>query len=289
MKADEVLARVERYFNVILLGEKSAGFGKVLSSETGTNILELMSGSSSKVGLSATEVSESLGIGRTTVLYHLDRMKESGMVEVNRHLASEQNWNAFWEECKKGTTDYSREEFNRLHDAKLRGEKLFVTTKKGVLFMPSSDKSSGHAMIAEAFAPLVSPGAERSYKRALSGSATLGVLGIMLLAFSFVSHPSPLDLFVTPQPAMRGGEMFMAAPPMSAEMAPETPMDAKAIAPEEEAEVVVEREAAEEVMVIDKSRPSTLPLALSYLGVLLLGCGIGIFVYARFVRRSTNA
>jgi len=289
MKASEVLPQIERHFNILPLGEKSAGLGKVLSSETGSRVLELLSGSNLRVGLSATEISKSLGVGRTTVLYHLERIKESGLVEVNRHLADEKVWKTFWEDYRKGGTDYTKEEFNRLHEARLKGEKLFVPTRKGVLFLPSSDESSVHAMIADALSYLATPAAEKGYRKALRGSAAMGVLGLMLLAFSFSFHPGPLDLLASPQPVMQGGEPFLAehATPES-EMEPAVAPLAARGAPEEE-EVPDEGPLPPPAEIEQEGQGSgKLPLALSYIGIFLLGGGMGTFAYAHFIRGPPN-
>ena len=133
MRDDNMLTQIEEHFHVLPLGEKSLGFGKILSTETSVKILEALYSCDTGVGLSASQISENLGVGRTTVIYHLGRMQESELIEINPILKDDRSWNQFWELYRQRNTALSQDQFKSVHTARMNGVKLYVPTKKGFL------------------------------------------------------------------------------------------------------------------------------------------------------------
>jgi hypothetical protein len=185
MLEDEMFSRIEDYFHILPLGEKSLDFGKILSTDTSLKIIESVYNSDSKVGLSASEISNMLGVGRTTVIYHLGRMHESGLVKINPNLENEEKWKKFWKEYRERSTNLSREQFERLHTARMSGVKLFVPTKKGFLILPSSDVRESRSMVKEALSSITLPAIEGDYKKMRKSTSVLGALGLIFIALSF--------------------------------------------------------------------------------------------------------
>lgn len=191
MKEDDVLSRIEEHFHVLHLGESSLDLGKILSSDTSIKVLEAVYESDGNVGISAGELSEALGVGRTTVIYHLGRMQESGLVKINPLLVHEQKWKKFYDLYRKKGLDASKEQFNRLHDARMNGIKLYIPTKKGFLVMPSTDAKTGESLAKEAVASIASPPTERVYGNAAKTASVFGILGLLFLAFSTIGPGLP--------------------------------------------------------------------------------------------------
>lgn len=108
MHEDDMLTQIEEHFHVLPLGEKSRGFGKILSTETGVKILEALYNGDTGVGLSASQISEGLGVGRTTVIYHLGRMQESGLIHINPILQDDKSWNRFWDQYRQRNTGFPK-------------------------------------------------------------------------------------------------------------------------------------------------------------------------------------
>jgi len=186
MPSDDVLSRIEEHLHVLPLGEKSLDFGKILSTDTSVRILEAAYQSDSKVGVSAAEISGLLGLGRTTVLYHLGRMQESGLLQVNPVLQSEDSWQKFWNLYRSRDANVEAKQFNKLHHARMNGIKLFVPTKRGFLVLPSTDLKESRSMMGEVLATITNLALERDYGRMRKTTALLGSIGVMLILFSFL-------------------------------------------------------------------------------------------------------
>jgi DNA-binding transcriptional ArsR family regulator len=186
MQSDDTLLQIEEHFHVLPLGEKSQDLGKILSTETSVKILENVYTSGGDVGISASKISELMGVGRTTVLYHLGRMLESGLLQINPILANEDSWNKFWDLYRSGNTKMSVEEFNQVHTARMNGVKLYMPTKKGFLVLPSIELIEGKSMVNEVLTSLTSLAVDRDYRRLKKTSSLLGTLGALLIALSFV-------------------------------------------------------------------------------------------------------
>jgi DNA-binding transcriptional ArsR family regulator len=186
MQADDMLSQIEEHFHVLSLGEKSLDFGKILSTDTSVKILEAVYNSDHAVGASAPEISEVLGVGRTTVIYHLGRMLESGLVKINPVLKTEEDWKRFWNHYRNRDTDVTREQFNQVHDARMNGVKLFVPTKKGFLVLPSTDVKESRSMVKEVLASITTLAVEGDYKKLKKTTSLLGTVGALLIAISFL-------------------------------------------------------------------------------------------------------
>jgi DNA-binding transcriptional ArsR family regulator len=185
MQADDMLSQIEEHFHVVPLGEKSLDFGKILSTETSVKVLESVYNGDSSVGISATEISEALGVGRTTVIYHLGRMQESGLVTINPVLQSENSWTRFWDLYRRRNADVSKEQFNQIHAARMNGVKLYVPTKKGFLVLPSTDVKESKTMVKEVLTTITSLAIEGDYRKMRKATSILGTLGVLFIALSF--------------------------------------------------------------------------------------------------------
>jgi len=183
---EDFLNSLERHFTIALLDKKAQDVGKVLASEKSLQILEALSENHDTAGMTASELSERLGIARTTVIYHLGRLQEHGLVELNPLLTQ---WDDFWEDYRKGRSGISKEEFNRIHGAKMKGEKLYMPTRRGVLFLPTGDPQAGEAMVREAIIAVTTPQAA-AYRDTIKRASAVGILGIFLLAVSFLYTPA---------------------------------------------------------------------------------------------------
>ena len=333
-----MLSQIEEHFHVLPLSEKSIGFGKILSTDTSLKILEAVYKSDKRVGISSSEVSEMLGIGRTTVLYHLARMQDSGLLETNPILKNDDSWNNFWKLYKNRGADLSAEQFNRIHDARMNGVKLFVPTKKGFLFLPSTDIDESKSIVQEMLTSINRLAIEGSYKRVKKASSLAGTVGLLLITLSFLfqapvflNNPSlsigSLDRAVAPMENSAVSESFepTPAPPASASKAgaESEGVSEMAVAPsasadslnsvetenfekgldttdsddsvggvvgqfESEKSLESESEFREDDVIalsVETQRvnePSLVPIAVLYLGILLLGSSVGIYVFARF-------
>jgi DNA-binding transcriptional ArsR family regulator len=324
MQVDDMLSRIEDYFHVLHLGDKSLDLGKILSTDTSIKILEAVYNSDEKVGLSTSEISEALGVGRTTVIYHLGRMQESGLVRINPVLEHDANWEEFWDLYRKGRVDVSREQFNRLHDARMNGVKLFVSTKKGFLVLPSTDVKAGQSIVREALASITAPARERDYRRMVKTTSVLGTLGLLLLTLSFLFQGLPFLQYGTAarapaalvgEAAMLEEELAMETPPPGTAAPAEAPGKPRLagaptreateeVAPEEETYVPVEegeeraanitsRESVSEPIgrptvqqeAGTMDRISWISKVFSYAGTLLLGSVLGFLLYSYIRKR----
>jgi DNA-binding transcriptional ArsR family regulator len=207
MQEDDTLSRMEERFHILHLGEKSLGLGKILSSDTSIKILETVYKSDSNVGVSASEISKELGVGRTTVLYHLGRMQKRGLVKVNPVLEHDEKWKKFWDLYRKKGLEVSKEQFNRLHDARMNGIKLYIPTKKGFLVMPSTDAKEGRTMAKEALASITAPAVEGGYRKMAKTASVFGILGLLFIAASMLLPGNPF--FQTFGGQMEKTPMFM--------------------------------------------------------------------------------
>ncbi len=185
MQAEDMLSQIEEHFHVVPLGEKSLDFGKILSTETSVKVLESVYNGDSSVGISATEISEALGVGRTTVIYHLGRMQESGLVTINPVLQSEDSWTRFWDLYRRRNADVSKKQFNQIHAARMNGVKLYVPTKKGFLVLPSTDVKESKTMVKEVLTTITSLAIEGDYRKVRKATSILGTLGVLFIALSF--------------------------------------------------------------------------------------------------------
>ncbi|MEM2122663.1 MAG: winged helix-turn-helix domain-containing protein [Candidatus Bathyarchaeia archaeon] len=127
---------LEERFQVLYLDERSANLGEVISSKTGIKVVETLYRCAGRVGLSASELSERVGAPRTTILHHLYKLTEAGLVEVHPLLRRDIDWKRFWSEAAR--LDLSRAEADRLRRARISGEKLFLPVKEGVILIPES-------------------------------------------------------------------------------------------------------------------------------------------------------
>jgi DNA-binding transcriptional ArsR family regulator len=186
MERDNMLSQIEEHFHVLPLGEKSLDFGKILSTDTSVKILESVYNGDDKVGISASEISESLEVGRTTVIYHLGRMHESGLISINPMLKSDESWKKFWTLYKNRNAEVTKEQFNKIHNARMNGIKLFVPTKKGFLFLPATDVRESRSMVSEVLTSIATLAVENDYKRLKKTSSLLGTVGAVLIALSFL-------------------------------------------------------------------------------------------------------
>jgi len=260
MDEEELVARVEEHLHILPLGERSRELGKVLSNETGRRVLEAIYSSDSAVGLSAQEISRRLGVSRTAVLYHLTRMMECGLVRINPVLETEVSWKGFWERYRRGRGGVSRDQFNRLHEARMKGVKLFVPRAKGFLLIPGLDDEAGRAFLANLLSTMASLREAALVKGARRATSILGALGVVLLLLSFaLQWPGP---WLT---ARTGGEMLKAraAAELAAQPAPAVESQLGAI-----------------------RWPSYAPVFLGYAGLLLLGAALGLHLYHRLAGRK---
>ncbi|RMF91254.1 MAG: ArsR family transcriptional regulator [Methanobacteriota archaeon] len=280
MEADDMLSRLEEHFHVLPLGEKSHGLGKVLSTETGVRVLEAVYRSDPDVGVSAAEISKRLGVGRTTVLYHLGRMLESGLVEINPVLKSEEGWRRFWNLYRSGGAHLTKEQFNHLHEAHMNGIKLFVPRKKGFLVLPSTDAGESRSMMLDLLSSITAPVRETDYGRLKKTSSLLGTVGVLLIALSF--------LFQTPLFSSMAGT----APATGRVAVEEAAMYAAPAAPSSDA---AGSSSVEKSMVAGERAPAPSPLeergvaaspvllwisrASLYLGILFSGSAFGFLVF----------
>lgn len=196
---ESFLKNIERYFNIVFLGSGSLGLGKVLASQTSINILEALAKNENGIGMTAQELSEKLDMARTTALYHLSRLQESGLIELNPALSGEAQWNNFWESYKHGRSDISQADFNRIHGAKMKGEKLFLPTNRSVLLLPTANIETGEHLVRKAFLSVSVPPIQNSYNQSIRGASVAGILGLMLLAVTFFYSPfmQPVDFSMT--------------------------------------------------------------------------------------------
>lgn len=206
---EDFLKKVESHFTIHFMGDGTGGLGKVLASETSLKILDTLSQGDDEIGVTAAELSKSLGIARTTVIYHLGRLQETGLAALNPALS---DWEPFWEDYRKGRSRISKEDFNRIHGAKMKGEKLYLPTRKGVLFLPT-DQATGEAILMDAFTAINQPQVE-TYQNSLKSAAATGLLGIFFLAVSFMFTPG-----MVPLPGIASDYAPLAEPAPVAEMA----------------------------------------------------------------------
>jgi DNA-binding transcriptional ArsR family regulator len=230
MQADDMLSQIEEHFHVVPLGEKSLDFGKILSSETSVKVLEVVYNSDTSVGVSATDISEALGVGRTTVIYHLGRMQESGLVTINPVLQSNDSWTCFWELYRRRNAEVSKEQFNQIHAARMNGVKLYVPTKKGFLVLPSTDVKESRSMVKDVLTSITGLAVERDYGRMKKTTSLLGTLGLLFVALSFAFQmplfQSGLDVARAPVP-LAGKSTFLmqdSALDSTSEISPPTTM-----------------------------------------------------------------
>lgn len=186
MQEDDLLSRIEEHFHVLHLSEKSLDVGKMLSSDTSIKVLEAVYKSDADVGVSASEISDALGVGRTTVIYHLGRMQECGLVKINPVLEYDEKWKKFYDLYRKKGLEVSKEQFNRLHDARMNGVKLYIPTKKGFLVMPSTDASTGESMAREALTSITATPVESGYGKMAKTASVFGILGLLFIAASMM-------------------------------------------------------------------------------------------------------
>lgn len=312
MDVDDVLSRMEEHFHVLHLGEKSRDFGKVLSTDTGIKILETVYSSDNKVGLSASEISKVLGMGRTTAIYHLSRMQESGLIKINPILEHDEKWEEFWSLYKKKSADVSKEQFSKLHDAHMNGVKLFVSTKKGFLILPSTDVKEGQSIVKEALASVTAPAVEKDYKKLAKSTSLLGTVGLLFIALSFLLQglpflqydaggEAPASFMKAPENAYASGlgepgvEGDQASPAATMSPSQETLQEERAYAdvenkkitedlsqvkavstPKGQSTIQEEAKRADKMEIISR--------VFAYVGTLLLGSVLGFLFYS-YVRR----
>jgi len=293
MQAEDMLSRIEEYFHVLHLSEKSQDFGKILSTETSVKILEAVYNSDGRVGASSSEISDALGMGRTTVLYHLGRMQESGLIKVNPVLENEGSWTRFWDLYRKGHSDASKEQFDKLHNARMNGVKLFVPTKKGFLILPSTNAREGESIVTQALASIAAPIVERDYKNVKKASSILGAIGLLLIAMSFLLQPplfqqkAVIDASLVKAPEMELGDVSresMAAQPLATNAPPnlaESSLDEKSMKMPEATEPPSPQPAYEEA-----GRTALISKTFAYTGTLFLGSFIGFLLYSYFRVRA---
>ncbi|MGC8849092.1 MAG: helix-turn-helix domain-containing protein [Candidatus Bathyarchaeia archaeon] len=125
---------LEERFQVLYLDERSVSLGEVISSKTGSRVMETLYRYAGRVGLSASELSERIGAPRTTILHHLYKLMEAGIVEVNPLLQRSMDWRRFWGEAAR--LGLSRAEAERVRRARISGEKLFLPVKEGIILIP---------------------------------------------------------------------------------------------------------------------------------------------------------
>ena|GEM_PF-6096737 len=194
-----MLTQIEEHFHVLPLGEKSLDFGKILSTETSVKILEALYSCDTDVGVSASQISESLGLGRTTVIYHLGRMQESGLIRINPILKNDKSWNRFWNLYRQKSTDFSPDQFGRVHTARMNGVKLYVPTKKGFLLLPSASIKESRSMVRDVLESISQLALEDNYQRMKKASSIMGTLGVLFIALSLAFQMPFLQLDSTPE------------------------------------------------------------------------------------------
>jgi DNA-binding transcriptional ArsR family regulator len=303
MEEDDMLSRMEDYFHILHLGEKSLDLGKILSSDTSIKILEAVYNGDADVGLSASDISEVLDVGRTTVIYHLGRMQERGLVKINPILEDDEIWKKFWDLYRKKGIDVEKEQFDKLHNAKMNGVKLFVPTKKGFLVMPSTDMVLGQSMVMEALNSITEPVLESDYKKVAKSSSIFGILGLLLIALSLLVSGLPFLQFsssaatslssiedasyaaapATMAPAMTTAPAITMHEKAAHEAAPAATSAPEMMAPSMDA--VEEEEPAAPIIQVQESRTPGAARALSYAGTLLLGSVLMFLLYS-YIRRK---
>jgi DNA-binding transcriptional ArsR family regulator len=312
MEKDDMLSRMEDYFHILHLGEKSLDLGKILSSDTSIKILENVYNGDADVGLSASDISEALDVGRTTVIYHLGRMQERGLVKINPILEDDELWKKFWDLYRKKGIDVKKEQFDKLHNAKMNGVKLFVPTKKGFLVLPSTDMKLGQSMVMEALNSITAPVLESDYKKVAKSSSIFGILGLLLIALSLLFTGLPYLQFSSSAATSLSpieDASYAAAPATMAPAttkAPEmtTALESKPkytspggggyggdygdLAEEKEEVTNISESKKEPVTRTDsktENKGSHTPKILSYLGTLLLG-SVLMFLFYSYIRRK---
>ncbi len=265
-----MISEIEEHLHVLTLGEKSLDVGKILSTDTSIKILEAVYSGDHKVGVSASSISETLGVGRTTALYHIGRMLDSGLIKINPVLHNASSWESFWDAYRKGSSEVDKEQFDSIHTARMNGIKLFVPTKKGFLFLPSTDVSQSASTLKEVLSSITARTFERDYRRMKKSASILGSVGLILIALSFVLGQTGLN-----EPVLTGVRMQM----------PEAYVESRSY--EHPSPSAAEAPAAESYAEVEMMEPHT-PLSsevLFILGVLLTGSFTGFILYSRIRKR----
>lgn len=263
----EFLSTVEEHFHVLPLGEESQDLGKILSTDTSLAILKEIYGSDPLVGVSAQSISNALGMGRTTVLYHLNRMVESGVIRLHPALLDSTSWEDFWRLFRSRDAGVSKEQFEDIHRAHIKGVKLYVPAKKGILILPSTDQVESQSLFKEMVASMSRVTAKR---KATPISSALGILGVIFIALSFfMSQPNMHNSLQSP-PEIRGADQGLQ----------EMTGAEKMMSP---ADTLVETTAESKPLgsLSASERPFPLQQGLQYVGILSIGSAMGIFLYSR--------
>ncbi|MFV2040514.1 MAG: winged helix-turn-helix domain-containing protein [Candidatus Hydrothermarchaeales archaeon] len=304
MRDDPMLTQIEEHFHVLPLGEKSLAFGKILSTETSVKILESLYNCDTGVGLSASQISENLGVGRTTVIYHLGRMQENGLIQINPILQDDKSWNRFWDEYRQRTTGLSQDQFKSVHSARMNGVKLYVPTKKGFLLLPSTSVKESRSMVRDVLASISTLAVESNYQRMKKASSVLGTLGLLFIALSLAfqipflqtgfessraAAPLAGDAVVMEQ-ASGGASSLDSALPAAASQErfdEQQSMEKTAAAPSSE-DLTASDEARSQPQVSETRRASPVPALLLYTGILLLGSFIGFLAFGVVRKRRAK-
>lgn len=166
-------------FQILYLDDRSVSLGEVISSKTGIKVVETLYRYAGRIGLSASELSEKVGAPRTTVLHHLYKLMEAGIVEAHPLLRRDLDWKRFWSEAAR--LGLSRMEAERLRRARISGEKLFLPVKEGIILIPER--------IGEAEAKAEAKA--RPLKEALAAIGSgVGLAGALILLKEYV-QPTP--------------------------------------------------------------------------------------------------
>lgn len=281
-----MMSDIEEHLHVLTLGEKSLDVGKILSTDTSIKILEAVYNSDQKVGVSASNVSQELGVGRTTVLYHLGRMLDSGLIKINPVLHDAPSWEGFWDAYRKGVAQIDKEQFDNIHTARINGIKLFVPTKKGFLFLPSTDLNQSKSMVKEVLNSITSRTFEGEYRRMKKNASILGSVGLILIALSFLLGQPGLN-----GPVLTGARMQMSEAYLEG-LSDETP-SAAAVQPQMEKAEVAQVESAmygdtaNVPVSISSGSNDTHKISevLFIVGVLLTGSFTGFILYIQVRKR----
>ncbi|GBE56751.1 helix-turn-helix domain protein [archaeon BMS3Bbin16] len=303
MRDDPMLTQIEEHFHVLPLGEKSLAFGKILSTETSVKILEALYNCDTDVGLSASQISENLGVGRTTVIYHLGRMQENGLIQINPILQDDKSWNRFWDQYRQRNTGLSQDQFKSVHSARMNGIKLYVPTKKGFLLLPSTSIRESRSMVRDVLASISALAVEGDYQRMKKASTLLGTLGLLFIALSLAFQmPFLHSGFESPRAAvsLAGDTAKMeqltessAIEPSQPAMAPSQELDGQrsvektAAAPSSE-DSIASDEARNQLKVSETKRASRASALLLYTGILLLGSFIGFLAFSIVRKRHAK-